>query len=52
MREFELSDNISVAGPVNEDVDVNPADQIAGERRQDGYEADDEGDPEGEVKNK
>ena len=44
---------ILVAGRANEDVDMNSADQISrnrGTRRQDGNEADEETDPEGQVK--
>lgn len=49
---MEVSDNILVAGRANEDVDMNSADQTAGNRgtRQDGNEADEETDPEDQVK--
>jgi len=48
-----VSDNILVVGRANEDVDMNSADQTAGNRgtrRQDGNEADEETDPEDQVK--
>ena len=50
---MEVSDNILVAGRANEDVDMNSADQISGNRgtrRQDGNEADEETDFEDQVK--
>ena len=52
---MEVSDNILVAGRANEDVDMNSADQIAGNRGtrrqpEDGNEADEETDPEDQVK--